>query len=227
MGCVYSYPLFSFQGSICFSAAKIILSNLHFLVKHFFIFIFVLFTDISHQQKLVYQVRVHLSMFLFKNFSIFCDFCDSIFSVCSAVFAGTFIYYTRLPKNVNTFFHFFSFSFQTPDFSAISPIRPPHFPPFLLYNAAKSPKAKPQWHAIRVPFLSILFLRLSFLLLRLSFLLHLRNAKRTCRIPCNVYRCSSHVKNTVYPCHKRNPLYGQANALQHHCQHNHPCPRHA
>ena len=78
MGCVYSYPLFSFQGSICFSAAKIILSNLHFLVKHFFIFIFVLFTDISHQQKLVYQVRVHLSMFLFKNFSIFCDFCDSI-----------------------------------------------------------------------------------------------------------------------------------------------------
>ena len=107
MGCVYSYPLFSFQGSICFSAAKIILSNLHFLVKHFFIFIFVLFTDISHQQKLVYQVRVHLSMFLFKNFSIFCDFCDSIFSVCSAVFTGTFIYYTRLPKNVNTFFQFF------------------------------------------------------------------------------------------------------------------------
>ena len=104
MGCVYSYPLFSFQGSICFSAAEIILSNLHSLVKHFFIFIFVLFTDISHQQILVYQVRVHLSMFLFKNFSIFCDFCDSIFSVCSAVFAGTFIYYTRLPKNVNTFF---------------------------------------------------------------------------------------------------------------------------
>ena len=143
MGCVYSYPLFSFQGSICFSAAKIILSNLHSLVKHFFIFIFVLFTDISHQQKLVYQVRVRLSMFLFKNFSIFCDFCDSIFSVCSAVFAGTFIYYTRLPKNVNSFFHFFSFSFQPPDFSAISPIRPPHFPLLLLYNAAKSPKAKP------------------------------------------------------------------------------------
>jgi len=46
MGCVYSYPLFSFQGSICFSTAKIILSNLHSLVKHFFIFIFVLFTDI-------------------------------------------------------------------------------------------------------------------------------------------------------------------------------------
>ena len=143
MGCVYSYPLFSFQGSICFSAAKIILSNLHFLVKyyflylirfcllfyltandilssiiqfvkHFFIFIFVLFTDISHQQKLVYQVRVHLSMFLFKNFSIFCDFCDSIFSVCSAVFAGTFIYYTRLPKNVNTFFHLFSIFFPSP-----------------------------------------------------------------------------------------------------------------
>ena len=36
MGCVYSYPLFSFQGSICFSAAKIILSNLHSLVKYLF-----------------------------------------------------------------------------------------------------------------------------------------------------------------------------------------------
>ena len=68
----------------------------------------------------------------------------------SAVFAGTFIYYTRLTKNVNTFFHFFSFSFQTLDFSAFSPIPPPLSPLFLLYNAAKSPKAKPQWHAIRV-----------------------------------------------------------------------------
>ena len=109
MGCVYSYPLFSFQGSICFSAAKIILSNLHFLVKHFFIFIFVLFTDISHQQKLVYQVRVHLSMFLFKNFSIFCDFCDSIFSVCSAVFAGTFILYTLAEKCQHLFSLFLFF----------------------------------------------------------------------------------------------------------------------
>ena len=48
------------------------------------------------------------------------------------------------------FFHFFSFSFQTLDFSAFSPIPPPLSPLFLLYNAAKSPKAKPQWHAIRV-----------------------------------------------------------------------------
>ncbi len=39
MGCVYSYPLFSFQGSICFSAAKIILSNLHFLVKYYFLYL--------------------------------------------------------------------------------------------------------------------------------------------------------------------------------------------
>ena len=36
----YSYPLFSFQGSTAFSAAKIILSNLRFSVKYFLKYFF-------------------------------------------------------------------------------------------------------------------------------------------------------------------------------------------
>ena len=95
MGCVYSYPLFSFQGSICFSAAKIILSNLHFLVKYYFSYLIqfcLLFFDsewysIKHhfvcqalfylffracfrclcQRILVYHLRSRLSMFFFSN----------------------------------------------------------------------------------------------------------------------------------------------------------------
>ena len=144
MGCVYSYPLFSFQGSICFSAAKIILSNLHLFVKHFFHFLFSRsFTDISHQQKLLYQVHTSLSMFFFKNFFSFLCFLRFDFSVCPAVFAGTFIYYTRMTKNVNTFFHFFSFSFQTLDFSAFSPIPPPLFPCFFHIMQQNSQKQNP------------------------------------------------------------------------------------
>ena len=95
MGCVYSYPLFSFQGSICFSAAKIILSNLHFLVKYYFsypiqfcllffrqrmifyqvssslsstfLFIFCACFRCSCQRILVYHPQSRLSMFFFSN----------------------------------------------------------------------------------------------------------------------------------------------------------------
>ena len=69
MGCVYSYPLFSFQGSICFSAAKIILSNLHFLVKYYFSYLIRFCLLFFRQRMIFYQVSFSLSStFLF----IFC-----------------------------------------------------------------------------------------------------------------------------------------------------------
>ena len=136
MGCVYSYPLFSFQGSICFSAAKIILSNLHFLVKYYFLYLIrfcLLFFDSewyfikyhSVCQALFYSVLVFAvyvsryqyiirspacQCFSFQTFAV--DQCLYSFSDCFRT--ATFIYYTRLTQNVNTFFHLFSIFFPFP-----------------------------------------------------------------------------------------------------------------
>ena len=133
MGCVYSYPLFSFQGSICFSAAKIILSNLHFLVKYYFPYLIrfcLLFFSTANDilssiirfvkhffiyfSVLVFAVYVSgyqyiirspaCQCFSFQTFAV--DQCLYSFSDCFR--AATFIYYTRLTQNVNTFFHLFS-----------------------------------------------------------------------------------------------------------------------
>ena len=135
MGCVYSYPLFSFQGSICFSAAKIILSNLHFLVKYYFLYLIrfcLLFSTANdilssiirfvkhffiYFSVLVFAVYVSgyqyiirspaCQCFSFQTFAV--DQCLYSFSDCSR--AATFIYYTRLTENVNTFFTFFRYFF--------------------------------------------------------------------------------------------------------------------
>lgn len=138
MGCVYSYPLFSFQGSICFSAAKIILSNLHSLVKYYFPYLIrfcLLFFDSEwyfikyhsvcqalfiYFSVLVFAVYVSgyqyiirspaCQCFSFQTFAV--DQCLYSFSDCFR--AATFIYYTRLTENVNTFFHLFSIFFPFP-----------------------------------------------------------------------------------------------------------------
>ena len=139
MGCVYSYPLFSFQGSICFSAAKIILSNLHFLVKYYFPYLirfYLLFFSTANDilssiiqfvkhffiyfSVLVFAVYVSgyqyiirspaCQCFSFQTFAV--DQCLYSFSDCFCV--ATFIYYTRLTENVNTFFHLFSIFFPSP-----------------------------------------------------------------------------------------------------------------
>ena len=139
MGCVYSYPLFSFQGSICFSAAKIILSNLHFLVKYYFSYLIrfcLLFFSTANDilssiiqfvkhffiyfSVLVFAVYVSgyqyiirspaCQCFSFQTFAV--DQCLYSFSDCFR--AATFIYYTRLTQNVNTFFHLFSIFFPSP-----------------------------------------------------------------------------------------------------------------
>ena len=138
MGCVYSYPLFSFQGSIRFSAAKIILSNLHFLVKYYFSYLIrfcLLFFDSEwyfikyhsvcqalfiYFSVLVFAVYVSgyqyiirspaCQCFSFQTFAV--DQCLYSFSDCFR--AATFIYYTRLAQNVNTFFHLFSIFFPFP-----------------------------------------------------------------------------------------------------------------
>ena len=136
MGCVYSYPLFSFQGSICFSAAKIILSNLHFLVKYYFPYLIrfcLLFFSTANDilssiiqfvkhffiyfSVLVFAVYVSgyqyiirspaCQCFSFQTFAV--DQCLYSFSDCAR--AATFIYYTRLTENVNTFFTFFRYFF--------------------------------------------------------------------------------------------------------------------
>ena len=139
MGCVYSYPLFSFQGSICFSAAKIILSNLHFLVKYYFSYLIrfcLLFFSTANDilssiiqfvkhffiyfSVLVFAVYVSryqyiirspaCQCFSFQTFAV--DQCLYSFSDCFR--AATFIYYTRLTENVNTFFTLFRYFFLSP-----------------------------------------------------------------------------------------------------------------
>ena len=136
MGCVYSYPLFSFQGSICFSAAKIILSNLHFLVKYYFLYLIrfclLFFSTANDILSSIIQFVKHFFIyfsvpvfavyvsgyqyiirspacqcFSFQTFAV--DQCLYSFSDCFR--AATFINYTRLTQNVNTFFHLFSIFF--------------------------------------------------------------------------------------------------------------------
>ena len=129
-----------FKDQSAFSAAKIILSNLLSFVKHFFhFFIFVLFTDISHQQKLLYQVRIRLSMFLFKNFSAFCDFCDSIFSACPP-FSREHLYIIHAWRKMSTpFFTFFHFLFKPlifPHFHRFHPL----FRPCFFYIMQQNPQ---------------------------------------------------------------------------------------
>ena len=137
MGCVYSYPLFSFQGSICFSAAKIILSNLHFLVKYYFLYLIrfcLLFFDSEWyfikyhsvcqalfylffcacfrclcQRISVYHPQSRLSMFFFSNIR-----CWPMPILFFRLLSCSDIYYTRLTQNVNTFFHLFSIFFPSP-----------------------------------------------------------------------------------------------------------------
>ena len=79
MGCVYSYPLFSFQGSICFSAAKIILSNLHFLVKYYFPYLIRFCLLFFRQRMIFYQVSFSLS----STFYLF--FCACFRCLCQRI----------------------------------------------------------------------------------------------------------------------------------------------
>ena len=114
LGCVLFISIVQFSRiNPLFQRSKIILSNLHFVVKHFFeVFYFLFFSalPISHQRKLLYQIRFCLSMFFFQNIR-----CKSFrYFVFRAFSSGTVNYYTRFSKNVNTFFNFFSslFSFS-------------------------------------------------------------------------------------------------------------------
>ena len=139
MGCVYSYPLFSFQGSICFfssedyfikssfscqvlffipdsilfavfSTANDILSSIIQFVKHFFIYfsVPVFAVYVSGYQYIIRSPACQC--FSFQTFAV--DQCLYSFSDCFR--AATFIYYTRLTQNVNTFFHLFSIFFPSP-----------------------------------------------------------------------------------------------------------------
>ena len=139
MGCVYSYSLFSFQGSnllfssedyfikssfflssiifytwfdfvCCFSTANDILSSIIQFVKHFFIYFSVLVfaVYVSGYQYIIRSPACQC--FSFQTFAV--DQCLYSFSDCFR--AATFIYYTRLTQNVNTFFHLFSIFFPSP-----------------------------------------------------------------------------------------------------------------
>lgn len=136
MGCVYSYPLFSFQGSICFFSSENYFIKSSFSCQVlFFISDSILFAVFFRQRMIFYQVSFSLSStflffiyfsvpvfavyvsgyqyiirspacqcFSFQTFAV--DQCLYSFSDCFR--AATFIYYTRLTQNVNTFFrHFF------------------------------------------------------------------------------------------------------------------------
>ena len=129
MGCVYSYPLFSFQGSICFSAAKIILSNLHSLVKHFFIFIFVLFTDIRISRSYCIRFASACQCFYLKTFQ---SSAISVirFSQFAPPFSREHLYIIHACRKMSTpFFTFSLFLFKPlifPQFHYLSISRPHH-----------------------------------------------------------------------------------------------------
>ena len=134
MGCVYSYPLFSFQGSNPpFSAARFILPNLFLIVKYFFknFSIFILFL-LSQQRMLSYQISFRSSSTFFCTFRLFRSPLSQqrvilyhiFFSQSSTFFrtsesyfvyrflSATVIYYTCFSGNVNTFFHIFPYFFK-------------------------------------------------------------------------------------------------------------------
>ena len=105
MGCVYSYPLFSFQGSICFSAAKIILSNLHFLVKYYFLYLIrfclLFFSTANDILSSIIQFVKHFFIFLCL-FSLFMSADISISSVVPLV--NVFLFKHSLLTNAYTLF---------------------------------------------------------------------------------------------------------------------------
>ena len=112
MGCVYSYPLFSFQGSICFSTAKIILSNLHFLVKYYFSYLIRFCLLFFRQRMIFYQVSFSLSStFLFIFLCLFSLFMSADISISSAVpLVNVFLFKHSLLTNAYTLFRLLSCS---------------------------------------------------------------------------------------------------------------------
>ena len=106
MGCVYSYPLFSFQGSICFSAAKIILSNLHFLVKYYFLYLIrfcLLFFSTAND--ILSSIIQFVKHFLFIFLCLFSLFMSADISISSAVpLVNVFLFKHSLLTNAYTLF---------------------------------------------------------------------------------------------------------------------------
>ena len=106
MGCVYSYPLFSFQGSICFSAAKIILSNLHFLVKYYFLYLIrfclLFFSTANDILSSIIQFVKHFLFIFLCLFSLFMSADISISSVVPLV--NVFLFKHSLLTNAYTLF---------------------------------------------------------------------------------------------------------------------------
>ena len=140
MGCVYSYPLFSFQGSICFSAAKIILSNLLSFVKHFFHFLFSCFLLIFRISRNYYiRFASACQCFYLKTFQL-----SAIsvirFSQCVRRFRGNiYILYTPDEKCQHLFFTFFHFLFKPlifPHFHRFHPL----FRPCFFYIMQQNPQ---------------------------------------------------------------------------------------
>ncbi len=87
----------------CFSAANNILSDVILSVKHFFRFLksfFVLFPCCFVSESYYIILDLACQCFSFETFAV--DLFDMLFSFCQS--AATVIYYTRLTKNVNTFF---------------------------------------------------------------------------------------------------------------------------
>jgi len=93
-----------------FSTANDILSSIIQFVKHFFIYfsVPVFAVYVSGYQYIIRSPACQC--FSFQTFAV--DQCLYSFSDCFR--AATFIYYTRLTQNVNTFFHLFSIFFPSP-----------------------------------------------------------------------------------------------------------------
>ena len=106
MGCVYSYPLFSFQGSICFFSSEDYFIKSSFSCQVLFFIPDSILFAVFRQRMIFYQVSFSLSStFLFIFLCLFSLFMSADISISSAVpLVNVFLFKHSLLTNAYTLF---------------------------------------------------------------------------------------------------------------------------
>ena len=106
MGCVYSYPLFSFQGSICFFSSKDYFIKSSFSCQVLFFIPDSILFAVFRQRMIFYQVSFSLSStFLFIFLCLFSLFMSADTSISSVVpLVNVFLFKHSLLTNAYTLF---------------------------------------------------------------------------------------------------------------------------
>ena len=106
MGCVYSYPLFSFQGSICFFSSEDYFIKSSFSCQVLFFIPDSILFAVFRQRMIFYQVSFSLSStFLFIFLCLFSLFMSADISISSVVpLVNVFLFKHSLLTNAYTLF---------------------------------------------------------------------------------------------------------------------------